>query len=630
METETSETNILPIVSFIYDDSIDTSSIQNVLLIDSSVKEFQQYANANTFPIVYTRSCTREQLLTILSSKFNNISRIAIVCHFSESLLFLNEDILFSEMNTQCIVDITKQFHLTHIDFLACDTLQSTLWTTFYATLYAATGIPIGASNDNTGNIKYGGDWILESTQEDIQTIYFNDQIQNYSSLLISFIPPPPPSIQFISNNLFKSSNYVGPFTNGISSQYQLTPTDLNGYIRGELSYRLSGTPYTVSKTIQIPATTYVIPDPFYTPPTQSGLPVILDGDLFKGTTLSAILNINPQPYISSYIWSRANTPDMSNFIIISDENDKTYVLRQEDIGKYINVQITYIDSYGIEKSASNKNGPIQDPGIVDISGTATQNQTISAILTDIDNPTNISYQWLRSSTVGGIYSNIPDASNQTYILTQDDANKYIQVTVTYNDDYNVYWTTSVTSVIGPIEALPVANICFKAGTKIATDQGVLSIETITENHSILGKKVLFVSKTANIDNYMVLMKKGSLYKNVPNEDTFLTGCHKVFYNRCMVKAKDLVNGTTIIKEACINETVYNILLEENKVGKMIANGMITETLSPLSPFSQILMELKKMNVEEKNNIISKLNKELHIAHKKQTQALNQSQKQFN
>ena len=114
----------------------------------------------------------------------------------------------------------------------------------------------------------------------------------------------------------------------------------------------------------------------------------------------------------------------------------------------------------------------------------------------------------------------------------------------------------------------------------------------------------------------MILMKKGSLYENVPNNDTYLTGNHTVFFNREMVKAKDLVNGNTITKEKMRNELVYNVLLEGEKQGKMIAHGMITETLSPSSLFVKLLMDLDKMSEEEKMRIIPQLNKKLCEEHK--------------
>jgi len=190
MDTSISSTNAhrVPSLSYqplVFDATLDTTNMHNLLLIDSTVPDFQQYANADTFAIIYDRTSSKEQLLEIVKSKFQNISRIAVVCHFSEEPNFLDNELLFSDTNTQFIVDIIKQFNVLHVDYLACNTLQSQVWTDYYTKIHSASGIPIGASNDNTGNLKYGGDWIMESTHEDIQTIYFNELIKNYSSLLV-------------------------------------------------------------------------------------------------------------------------------------------------------------------------------------------------------------------------------------------------------------------------------------------------------------------------------------------------------------------------------------------------------------------------------------------------------------
>ena len=189
--------------SLVYDDSIDTSEIHQVLFIDSNVSEFKDYANTSTFPIIYDRSCTRDQMSEVLSRKFTSISRIAFVSHFSETSYFLTSggsgvdvvdvvdvgvlpisELLFSESNTQFVIDVIKQFQVSNVDYLACNTLSSSAWTDYYSTIAGSTGVTIGASDNNTGNIKYGGDWILESTHEDVHAVYFNDLLQNYASLL--------------------------------------------------------------------------------------------------------------------------------------------------------------------------------------------------------------------------------------------------------------------------------------------------------------------------------------------------------------------------------------------------------------------------------------------------------------
>jgi alpha-tubulin suppressor-like RCC1 family protein len=57
-------------------------------------------------------------------------------------------------------------------------------WQNYYNIILSNTTANIGASNDRTGNLKYGGDWTMESTGQDIEDIYFNSQIQNYQQLL--------------------------------------------------------------------------------------------------------------------------------------------------------------------------------------------------------------------------------------------------------------------------------------------------------------------------------------------------------------------------------------------------------------------------------------------------------------
>jgi len=117
-------------------------------------------------------------------NRFDKINRIAVVCHGSESPLFLDVDQLFSESNTNFFIDITKK--ITNIDFLACNTLQYDTWNSFYIKI-TNPSVQIGASDDLTGNLKYGGDWIMESTKENIKTIYFTDKIENYQDTLVIY-----------------------------------------------------------------------------------------------------------------------------------------------------------------------------------------------------------------------------------------------------------------------------------------------------------------------------------------------------------------------------------------------------------------------------------------------------------
>ena len=184
-----------PTLSYPELDNNNKNVYANILLIDSRVTDFQKIVdsvNSNTLPIVYLTNASKPELMTLLQNNFTSISRIGMVFYSSsQNTLFLdnksfylaNETTPYSE-NTQFILDIVNQFNIKNVDYLACNTLNDSNWVNYYNILTTNTGVTIGASNDKTGNIKYGGDWVLESTSQDVELIYFTSSIEYYSYLL--------------------------------------------------------------------------------------------------------------------------------------------------------------------------------------------------------------------------------------------------------------------------------------------------------------------------------------------------------------------------------------------------------------------------------------------------------------
>jgi hypothetical protein len=108
---------------------------------------------------------------------------------------FMNNKLLFDETdllenqtsfteNVSFLITCMNEFHVGHIDFLACNTLQYSNWKSYYALLASHTSVVVGASNDQTGNLNHGGDWVMESTNENVRDLYFNENISNYASTL--------------------------------------------------------------------------------------------------------------------------------------------------------------------------------------------------------------------------------------------------------------------------------------------------------------------------------------------------------------------------------------------------------------------------------------------------------------
>ena len=187
----------------VYNDSIDTTNMTNVVLIDSNVandKQFYDSANANTFPIIYNYNSSIDELLALLRRKFpaSSIQRIALIFHDKGTNFmtkFMNDKLLFEESdleenqtsfteNVSFLIGCINEFHVVNIDFLACNTLQYSNWKSYYALLAAQTSAVVGASNNETGNINYGGDWVMENTSENVRDMYFTSSIADYASTL--------------------------------------------------------------------------------------------------------------------------------------------------------------------------------------------------------------------------------------------------------------------------------------------------------------------------------------------------------------------------------------------------------------------------------------------------------------
>jgi len=183
-------------LTFSSDDVLPTANVTQVVLIERGFPQFQSYVNDKSFAIVYEPDSSISELKALLRQKFTStIHRIAVVSHYSAEPNFLETETLFvpSDLvpgassfskNTQGLIDILKEFHVAHLDFLACKTLSDPNWTAFYRVLQSQSAVIVGASLDDTGNLKYGGNWTMENTQENVKQVYFNNSIDNYASLL--------------------------------------------------------------------------------------------------------------------------------------------------------------------------------------------------------------------------------------------------------------------------------------------------------------------------------------------------------------------------------------------------------------------------------------------------------------
>ncbi len=128
-----------------------------------------------------------------------------------------------------------------------------------------------------------------------------------------------------------------------------------------------------------------------------------------------------------------------ANDVAITGATGSTLTLAEAQVGKTIKVTVSYTDPLGGNESMTstatstvvNVNDALT--GSVTISGTVTQNQTLTAVtsgLSDADGLGSFSYQWLANG------ADIQGATNVTFALTEAQVGKVIAVRVAYTDGH--------------------------------------------------------------------------------------------------------------------------------------------------------------------------------------------------
>ena len=210
------------------------------------------------------------------------------------------------------------------------------------------------------------------------------------------------------------------------------------------------------------PVTTTPVPTPVNEAPT--GLPSIT-GTERVGETLSAdtsgISDANGLTGVNySYQWIRNDGNSETN---ITDATGQTYTLTDDDQGKTIKVKVSFTDDDGYSESlTSAATGSIARPanraptGLPIIVGAVYVGETLNANTSGINDANGLtgvtySYQWIRVD--GSSDSNISDATEQTYTLTDDDNEKTIKVKVSFTDDdgYSESLTSAATASVAEL-----------------------------------------------------------------------------------------------------------------------------------------------------------------------------------
>ena len=137
---------------------------------------------------------------------------------------------------------------------------------------------------------------------------------------------------------------------------------------------------------------------------------------------------------------------------------------------------------------------------------------------------------------------------------------------------------------------------CFVKDTPVETDQGTVAIQDLRKNclkYSIGNQQIKGISKTMNESGEFVCIEQGAIAPNVPDKYTITTKSHLVQNAEgTLVKAKNLVNDSTITLQNLGKQFVYNVLLENHSIIKI--NNMDCETLNPKNLGAKKLLSQNK------------------------------------
>jgi uncharacterized delta-60 repeat protein len=179
-----------------------------------------------------------------------------------------------------------------------------------------------------------------------------------------------------------------------------------------------------------------------------------------------------------------------------------------------------------------------------------------------------------------------------------------------------------------PPTPIPIAPICFPAGTPILTDQGYTPIEQIDpEVNTIRNRTIVAITKTITNHDKIVCFERHSLGYNVPNQRTLVSLNHGIIYNKKLIPAKKFVGWKKGVYLKKYNgEYLYNVLMEKHM--GMLVNGMKVETLDPRNIIAKLYTN--NYSPEQKIKIILKINKYANDNYNKYANFNNYERLQYN
>ncbi|MBK9021013.1 MAG: hypothetical protein IPL72_13890 [Sulfuritalea sp.] len=173
---------------------------------------------------------------------------------------------------------------------------------------------------------------------------------------------------------------------------------------------------------------------------------VVVDGAATQGQVLTATNNLDDADGLGGigYQWQSSADAGMT-WNPIAGATTSAFELTEAQVGQSVRVHASYIDGHdtleSVTSAATDAIGNINDvpTGIVDVGGTATEGQTLTATntLVDSDGLGSIGYQWQMSADSGATWTEIAGATGDSYMLSEAEIGKTVRVVASYIDGHD-------------------------------------------------------------------------------------------------------------------------------------------------------------------------------------------------
>ena len=169
----------------------DLEQVENIALVSHSVKPKGEYKLLDSKPSTFKRTKIEVDNTSELIKKKKK--RKQVYEGWNNFIIFLKN------IKTDLV-------NLKNFDLLGCALLSYSTWKKVLQYVETESGINIRASDDDTGNLKVGANWVLESDNINIKDLYFTEKIEN----LTIFLGTPNSNINLEASKYFQYSKNGG------------------------------------------------------------------------------------------------------------------------------------------------------------------------------------------------------------------------------------------------------------------------------------------------------------------------------------------------------------------------------------------------------------------------------------